>query len=71
MIRFIPAPAGNMGKPGLGKFYRPVHPRACGEHTSWNYWQSLSIVKEQISTENLPGFSFVILGDLGQKRDQL
>ena len=31
--RFIPAPAGNRGRPGRLRQREPVHPRACGEQT--------------------------------------
>ena len=33
-VRFIPAPAGNTRAAGPSWTRRPVHPRACGEHTS-------------------------------------
>ncbi len=32
--RFIPAPAGNTQAAAKDKSYYPVHPRACGEHTT-------------------------------------
>ena len=31
--RFIPAPAGNIGRHRPSHLHKPVHPRACGEHT--------------------------------------
>ncbi len=33
--RFIPAPAGNTFTRTWSAIYYSVHPRACGEHTSW------------------------------------
>ena len=34
--RFIPARAGNTGDGVMKKSIHPVHPRACGEHSSSN-----------------------------------
>ncbi len=31
-LRFIPAPAGNIGRPSCWPIHPSVHPRACGEH---------------------------------------
>ena len=50
--RFIPTPVGNTTGSRSRGACLPVHPHACGEHTSSISWKSYSIFNERTSTEN-------------------
>ena len=56
--RFIPAPAGNISFGSPSALARPVHPRACGEHTS-SRMQSKAVTG---SSPRLRGTSSVLYG---------
>ena len=53
-FRFIPAPAGNTFSQGRPWLLSPVHPRACGEHTSAFCMLLKSFYRPKNSTENHP-----------------
>ena len=57
LIRFIPAPAGNIGLAFLSNGLTSVHPRACGEH-----WSAAAVLSYPIgSSPRLRGTYVVVL----------
>ncbi len=53
MHRFIPASAGNMSSQRKSVLRSSVHPRVCGEHTSYNLLINKSVFKELKSTDKI------------------
>ena len=62
--RFIPAPAGNIGRSGQQRGGSPVHPRACGEHAPGRRRSALIVG----SSPRLRGTSLVSAGILNSDR---
>ncbi len=62
--RFIPAPAGNTGWRRVLRAWRPVHPRACGEHAG----RRVERVPEDGSSPRLRGTRLLCLQPFLQQR---